>query len=109
MTNPLPSLHCPFCSVAVQVEQPQCDHVRFVYSFDRAQFQFLSPDLAAAIAEADQQQANCPDIEWQSPPELAQNLLLQRPQAAVLDLQWRLQSWAGWLVGVEESAIAFMQ
>ncbi|AJD58869.1 hypothetical protein M744_04920 [Synechococcus elongatus UTEX 2973] len=80
--------------------------MRFIYSFDRAQFHFLSPDLAAAIAQAEQQQEGCADAEWQSPPELAQNLLLQRPQAAVLDLQLRLRSWAGWLVGVEQSAIA---
>lgn len=106
MTNSLPALLCPFCGSVVEADQSHCSHVRFVYSFDRAQFHFLSPDLAAAIAQADQQQAGCADAEWQSPPELAQNLLLQRPQAAVLDLQWRLRSWAGWLVGVEQSAIA---
>lgn len=104
--HPLPSLHCPFCGLAVQPDQPQCAHVRFIYSFDRAQFQFLTSDLATAIADAENRQSNCADADWQSPPEIAKELLLQRPQAAVLDLQWRLQSWAGWLVGVEQSAIA---
>lgn len=94
-------LHCPVCGESFSPDQPSCAHVQFVYSFDRAKFSHLSESLAQQITLADVAQADCPDDCWQSLPELAQAILMQRPQTAVIEWQSRQQSWTGWLIGID--------
>lgn len=103
MSESLP-LACPVCGAAIDLEGQHCAHVQFIYSYDQARFLFLSLDLAEAIARADAQQAGCADADWRSLPELAHDLLAQREQVVVLDVQQRRRSWAGWLLGLDAQA-----
>lgn len=98
---------CPACGENITLEGQPCPHVQFIYSYDQACFLLLMPDLEAVISQAYEQQDSHAYSEWKSLAELAHYRLLDRPQAAVLDLQNRAQSWAGWLVGFDWNAESY--
>lgn len=91
---------CPVCGADI-TEGQYCSHVQFIYSYDQGQFLVLQPELEAVITKAYEAQDRHAYSEWKSLSELAHYRLLDRPRAAVLDLQDRTKSWAGWLVGVD--------